>query len=323
VDKRLKQIEKEVQNIYSVTGKKIMSIVGTSDMTYDKLQSLFKAIFERMVKDLELVLHQNILAEWKRGDELGTQMIVNKLTGKISQEAIDKLWEYKNTSSAVEMIQQRMKHGFNLSERIWELANDYNRDLELLAGVKSGRSAVELATDLMKYLNDLDGTLKYMLKGWEGKQKPIWIENLLEAKGYSSSYKNALRLARTEINMAYRRGENAKYQSLNFVAGFTVNLSNRHIVYDICDELQGEYPVDFIYVGWHPNCLCFMTPILCTNYKEIERAILTGEAVRCANKITDVSANFKVWKKLNMDRINKMKNKPYFVLDNNKYFYEE
>ena len=44
---------------------------------------------------------------------------------------------------------------------------------------------------------------------------------------------------------------------------------------DICDELAGKYPKDFVFPGWHPNCMCYVIPILKTedqfwNEEEVE-----------------------------------------------------
>ena len=30
---------------------------------------------------------------------------------------------------------------------------------------------------------------------------------------------------------------------------------------DICDELWGDYPKTFKFVGWHPQCRCYVVPI--------------------------------------------------------------
>ena len=97
---------------------------------------------------------------------------------------------------------------------------------------------------------------------------------------YRSSYKNAMRLARTEINMAYREAEYQRWQQLDFVVGFRIHLSNNHTIlnskgepvpfHDICDELAGDYPKTFKFVGWHPQCRCFVTPIL-SDYDEYNK----------------------------------------------------
>ena len=71
-----------------------------------------------------------------------------------------------------------------------------------------------------------------------------------------------MRLARTEINMAYRSSDSETANTFDAVVGIEVHLSNNHNCkgvpegqfYDICDELQGKYPRDFKFTGWHPAC---------------------------------------------------------------------
>ena len=97
---------------------------------------------------------------------------------------------------------------------------------------------------------------------------------------YRSSAQNAMRLARTEINMAYRQAEYLRWQQLDFVVGFRVCLSNNHTIKDskghpipledICDELAGDYPKTFKFVGWHPNCRCYVVPIM-SDYDEYNK----------------------------------------------------
>src|SRR5690606_36428057 len=79
---------------------------------------------------------------------------------------------------------------------------------------------------------------------------------------YRSSYKNAMRLARTETNMAYREADNTRYATSQILLGYEVRLSANHPRYDICDHLKGEYPKDFKFVGWHPQCMCYTVPKL-------------------------------------------------------------
>lgn len=58
---------------------------------------------------------------------------------------------------------------------------------------------------------------------------------------YRSSARNAQRLARTEINMAYRTAEQKRWEQFDFVVGFEVNTTqNGHHVEDICDEALPE-----------------------------------------------------------------------------------
>lgn len=82
---------------------------------------------------------------------------------------------------------------------------------------------------------------------------------------YRSSARNAQRLARTEINMAYRKAEQERWKSFDFVVGYEVKTTqNGRHVEDICDCLAGKYRKDFKFLGWHPMCMCYSIPILKT-----------------------------------------------------------
>ena len=126
--------------------------------------------------------------------------------------------------------------------------------------------------------------------------------------------------------MAYRTADQMRYQNLDFVVGIEIHTSNNHPVTDICDELKGKYPKDFKFVGWHPQCRCYVTSILKTE-KELEEdteKILAGEKVsgESVNTVKDVPDNFKTWVKDNADRITDAQDKgnlPYFLKDNKDY----
>ena len=74
---------------------------------------------------------------------------------------------------------------------------------------------------------------------------------------YRSSFQNALRVAATETNMAYRTADHTRWNQIDFVQGFEVRLSLSHNIYDICDHMKGYYPTSFLFVGWHPRCFCY------------------------------------------------------------------
>ena len=92
---------------------------------------------------------------------------------------------------------------------------------------------------------------------------------------YRSSLQNSTRLARTEIKRAYQFQENSQMQQIPFVKGIKVNLSGSHPKFDMCNDLKGVYPPDFIFGGWHPNCLCYTTIVKASN-KEIKDIIHNG-----------------------------------------------
>ena len=136
-----------------------------------------------------------------------------------------------------------------------------------------------------------------------------------------------MRLARTETNIAYRTADYDRQQDLDFVVGIEVHLSGNHTCkgvkgefHDICDELQGRYPKDFKFTGWHPNCRCYTTTILKTpeEFKADEERIMRGEepTEESRNQVADVPDNFKRWLEENEERIANARRLPYFLRDN-------
>ena len=147
---------------------------------------------------------------------------------------------------------------------------------------------------------------------------------------YRSSYMNARRLAATETNIAYRTADHERVQRFDFVVGIEVHLSNNHNCkgvpngefVDICDQLQGRYPKDFKFVGWHPHCRCFTTTIHKTpeEFEADQQRILQGEepSAESVNTVKDVPQGFKDWVEDNEERIARTKSLPYFLRDNGK-----
>ena len=94
---------------------------------------------------------------------------------------------------------------------------------------------------------------------------------------------------------------------------------------DICDELQGRYPKDFKFTGWHPHCRCRAITILKTEEelaRDTER-MLRGEpplpADTSVNAVTDTPKGLQEWMTKNADRIDKARKNgtlPYFLRDN-------
>ncbi|MCC8175508.1 MAG: hypothetical protein LIO91_03650 [Bacteroidales bacterium] len=123
---------------------------------------------------------------------------------------------------------------------------------------------------------------------------------------YRSSYKNAMRLTRTETNMAYRTAEQERWKQLDFVVGYEVKCSNNHPEEDICDYLAGKYPKNFVFRGWHPQCRCYCVPILNTEKEFIaqQKAILQGEEplTESVNEIDVLPKGYTDWLKENQSR---------------------
>lgn len=147
---------------------------------------------------------------------------------------------------------------------------------------------------------------------------------------YRSSYKNAMRLTRTETNMAYRTADQERWQRLDFVIGYRVVLSDNHPEPDICNDLsarrgekgsRGVYPKDFVFKGWHPQCRCYVVPILADDkeFEKIQEAILNDEPIpESKNAIREPNKYFKDWWKSNKKRVSEAQSLPYWVKDNSR-----
>ena len=112
---------------------------------------------------------------------------------------------------------------------------------------------------------------------------------------------------------------------MDFVLGYEVKLSGNHTLNgrpftDICDDLQGKYPKDFKFVGWHPLCRCYAVPILEDEDHFFARSF--GNGGKAPEPIQATPENFNDWVKDNTGRIeyNDARDKfPYFLDDNRKF----
>lgn len=219
--------------------------------------------------------------------------------------------------------------------------------------IKQGMSASKMATQIKKYLLDPDDWhrrfrykvgedeegnpvygRKWKKREWdEATKRYYWVDHkpgephpghVGGSGAYRSSYKNALRYARTTTNIAYRTADYDQYQELPFVIGIEIKLSNNHPVPDICDDLAGMYPKDFKWTGWHPNCRCYQVPVL-AKMKDVAKmvdAILDDEdpeGVECEGTVTELPDNFKQWAWKNKERMMEASERgtlPYFIRDN-------
>jgi hypothetical protein len=175
-------------------------------------------------------------------------------------------------------FQSRKTNGFTLSERVWDYnkhPNLKNEIQELINNaIREGRSAQQLSEDVRKYLKEPEKLFR-RIRGKDGNLK-LSPEALKYNPGkgvYRSAYKNALRLAREEINRAYRESEWERWQQNPAVIGYKIVTSNRvATVCPLCKELAGVYPKSFKFVGWHIQCLCHCEPILCSD-SEFDRIL--------------------------------------------------
>ena len=244
------------------------------------------------------------------------------------------------------------EEGLSLSQKVWKYNGMFKEELEnaLDLAIGEGTPANRLATKIKGYLQEPDKFYRrFRVKIGEDEngnsiygriwKRRIWDKESESYKWvnddpkkyhpgqgvYRSSYRNAQRLARTETNIAYREADFTRWQQLDFVVGVEIKLSNNHPVWDICDDLKGVYPKGFKWVGWHPNCRCYMVPVLAKE-EELDQMldkILNGEdpGSVVTDSPKDLPDQFQTWVKDNEERYAKAEAKgtlPYFIRDNKK-----
>jgi hypothetical protein len=217
----------------------------------------------------------------------------------------------------------RQAEGMKLSDRVWQVFNGFQTELEaaLGVGISRGQSAISLAKDIKQYLKEPD---KLFRRVRDAKGRLVLSKAAKEyhpGQGvYRSSYLNAKRLAATETNMAYRTADWLRWQNLPFVIGIEVKLAAEHEIFDICDHMAGVYPKDFFFRGWHPFCICYQVAVQMSDkdYNEREIAILEGRPFK-VKMISKPPPSFFKFVTKNAKRIRNWKHTPYWAKDNPKF----
>ena len=265
--------------------------------------------FKERLNDIFNDYYQNSLLCYKNGMTDGVALAFSHDTDVLGAFSVlsDKAIRVVRDNAAATFIKSRFKSskGLNLAQSVWNYCQQTKSEFEMAMsnviadGIKGGTSAEELGRQLRKYLNNPDmmyrryHTVKVLKNGqkkdvvtWRRRRvidgKVRFVEEPLEKVGmgvYRSARKNAFRVARTEINAAYLRGHNERWQNEPFVIGQFIHVSPQHVIDDICNELEGRYPKDFIFASWHPSCLCTSDPIMIEGEekKEFYKRMMAGE----------------------------------------------
>lgn len=310
-----------------------------------KVQDTLRKLYAEVYR----AVRGNVVREWNYANDT-TDKLLKGLFGKESIEDKHYARYFQRNKEAMQAFLTRQTNGLDLSQRVWQYVGQMRTDLEaaLDLGMGQGLSADTLSRQVREYLqnpDDLFRRFRYK-KGEDAEGNPIygrkwkrrcydkdtdsfyWVDSNPKdyhtgSGVYRSSYKNAMRLTRTETNMAYRSADIQRWQQLNFVIGYEVKKSKNHPTFDICDELEGRYPKEFQFVGWHPHCYCYIVPILCSD-EELEQLtgqILAGEDTEGftpAGVVSEMPANFTNWVVNNAERIKGAESQPYFIRDNYK-----
>ena len=241
-------------------------------------------LLKRLHSSATLAVKKGIQAEWGIANKEMDDLVKATFGKKLFESDRFRAWTGHN-EDAMNAFVNRTDKGMNLSDRVWQASRQLRDEMEvaLTVGMGSGESAASMSRAVRQCLNDPDLMFRRFrykkgedengnpIYGKKWKKKVIvdgktkWIDYDKDSyipKGagghsrgvYRSAAKNAMRVARTETNMAYRRADYERWQKMDFVLGIRIELSNQHPIPDICDDMQGDYPKNFYFGGWHPHC---------------------------------------------------------------------
>lgn len=302
---------KRLGRLYSDYVKKLTSLGYGEDVLEDDALFNFdnfpqlKARLNEIFNDY----YQNSLLCYKSGITDGVALAYNHDEMVIGGYSVltDKAIRVARDTAAATFISNRLKakNGLNLAQTVWNYCQQTKSEFEMAMsntiadGIKQGSSAEEIGKSIRRYLNDPDmmyrryHTIKVQKNGkkkdvvtWRRRRiidgKVRFVEEPLEKVGmgvYRSARKNALRVARTEINAAYHKARNERWQNEPFVIGQYIHVSPQHDIDDICNDLEGRYPKDFDWRSWHANCMCTSDPITIQGEekKEFYKRLMAGE----------------------------------------------
>ncbi len=330
----------------------------------EQANAILRALYSSVYNEIK----GGVIAEWGNANKSCDALITSIFGKKVKEDNHYARYFARNKESVDAFFKRKSEYGgLNLSQRVWKYVGDFKTEMEMALSVAmgEGKSAATISREVRKYLQrpdmmfrrfrvktgeqdifDADGNIV----GKEPVYGRVWKRKVVDAvtgnvswqtvnlKDYSfgrgvyrSSYKNAMRLARTETNMAYRTADQERWRQLDFVIGYRVVLSDNHPEPDICNDLsarrgekgsRGVYPKDFVFKGWHPQCRCYVVPILADEkeFDKIQEAILNDEPIpESKSVIREPNKYFQDWWKSNKSRVAEAQSLPYWVKDNPKY----
>ena len=300
-----------------------------------------------MADRLNGLLLNGIRREWEFSQEVLEARVVAQLDPSTRDRMLrDRLridaTQRSRLASADAFVREKQRDGLNLSGRVWNLAGNAKKEIEVILqnAIKEGRRGTEIAKDLRRFLIEPNKLFRRVRNKETGA-----LELSAAAKAYHpgqgvyrSSYKNALRMARTELKAAQCEAAWQSAQTNPLIVGWEIRLSNNHTTlrdgrpcpfHDMCDELQGVYPKAFRFRGWHPHCRCEMLPIIArpSDRKELYRRIFKGDAKERASwsprAVEEVPQVFTDWVEKNRARARGWRTLPRFITDNPAYIVGE
>lgn len=318
LNKRLAKYVSLVQSVYDQLGMEAANIVATATnyagekpfrfKDYPQTKARVDNLMRFFSRDIQTLIYSGTTEEWKQSN-LVQDLLANDVLKAYGIKRDGKKYKqyYQPNNDALKAFQRRKDKGFTVSQKIWNQSYNFKREMEyaISSAIEKGQSAVTLSKRISKYLHDFPSL------------QADYKERFGTATGCHDCEYRSIRLARSEINMAYREAEQTRWQQMDFIKGYEIKLSGSHPKHDICDELAGVYPKWFKWTGWHPKDLCYVVPIVMTDDEWY-----SGKG----KEIVDTPDNFKEWIGENQNRIAGASDRgtlPYWIADNKAHIMEK
>ena len=226
-----------------------------------KVKSMMSRSINAGIEDQILTLDKLKLKDLFTGKaNLGTSSMnadgsISKYNRELSTY-VESMWGQINTN-AMEFLMRYEFSGEMLSTKIWNITRNAERALRqsISMAVLEGRSSAELSRSIRGFLNEPNRLYRRVTK--DGR---LVLSNA--AKGYHpgqgvyrSSYKNAMRLARTEINRAYTEGALRYGATKPWIDGYYWRVGSGNPC-PICSDANGQFYLKSEATGIpsHPHC---------------------------------------------------------------------
>lgn len=316
LNKRLVNYVAQVQSIYDRIASQVATAIdgvgydGSAEFLfedYPELKQTINGIMTSYAAQMNNLIYAGTTKEWKESNIMQDLLARKVLRAYDFEKGGDKYNRYfQPNSDALKAFQNRVDKGLSVSHKLWYQSQALKKELEhtISTAIERGQSAVVLSKRISQYLIDYPSL------------KADYAEKFGKAATCANCQYASIRLARTEINMAYRKAEQTRWQQFDFILGYEIKLSKRHPAPDICDDLLGIYPKDFVFLGWHPNCMCYVVPIVMS-----DEEYYGSPSTQKSAMISRTPKNFNDWVRNNRSRIGQAETLPYFLKDNRKYWH--
>lgn len=293
----------------------------------ERANGLLRELYSRVYQEVR----NGITNEWEQANLVNDKLVTALFGSRALEEKHFAKYFSRNKEAMDAFFTRKSKErGLDLSKRIWKYEGQFRQEMEMAidACIGRGMSAARMTSKVKEYLNEPDKLFRRV----RNERGELVLSKNAKAyhpgQGiYRSSYKNAMRVTRTETNIAYLSSDHERRLQFDFVVGIRTKLSNRHTEYDICDELAGDYPKWFKFTGFHPLCLCHAEAILVTREElgQMTGQILSGEnpSVKSVREVKRTPHTFDDWVRKNKERIRQAEKNdhlPYFLRDNKEYY---